>query len=299
MKTDSERGQVANFPKEAHVTLPIDPKLDFGTDDFTVSFWIKVDNTTIPGSDPSIIANKDWDSGGNTGFVVSLNNADQPGEDLWKVNASDHSGHRLDWSASKNGATTLVDGQWHHVLVSFDRDATMDVYFDGALKQTVADADSKDMTTIPGDLAPDDLPFTIMQDATGHYGQDFAAMIDDVRIWTGKALSDDEVTAVYAFKPETGGGGNDLSYGADVYLPLDADLKDATSHHIDATDKGTAVVTFVDDDARGKVASFEAAAYAQFPMAPELDFGTGDFSFAFWIKINKSISVSADPSIFQ
>ncbi|MEJ0034224.1 MAG: LamG-like jellyroll fold domain-containing protein [Bacteroidota bacterium] len=160
---------------------------------------------------PSIFSNKDWGGGGNTGFVVSLNNADQPGEDLWKVNASDHSGHRLDWSASKNGATTLVDGSWHFVAVVFDRDATMNVYLDGDLKQTVADASSKDMTTIPGDLAPDDLPLTLMQDGTGHYSEDFEALLDDILVYD-RVLTAEEVKNL-----NDNGYHVDPSLGATVY----------------------------------------------------------------------------------
>ena len=68
---DSERGKVAFFPLAAHAQLPVDPKLAFGTGDFSVGFWIKVD--VAPGSDPSILSNKDWGSGGNPGFL------DRPG----------------------------------------------------------------------------------------------------------------------------------------------------------------------------------------------------------------------------
>ncbi|AYB32602.1 T9SS C-terminal target domain-containing protein [Chryseolinea soli] len=292
---DADRGMVANFPAAAHATLPLDPALDLSTEDFTVAFWIKIDDTTIPGSDPSIISNKDWDSGGNAGFVVSLNNADDPTSDLWKVNTAAGAGTRLDWAASKNDAPNLVDGTWHFVAVAFDRQATMNVYVDGALKQTDAAANSKDLTLITGNMDAG-LPLTIMQDGTGHYGQDFAAWLDDVRIWKGKALSAGEIAAVYAFvpaKPE-----DDLSYGADAYLPFDSDLKDATGHGLDATDKGTVATTFIDDAERGKVANFPAEAYAQFPLDPKLDIGTGNFSVAFWVKIDAATPVPSDPVIF-
>ncbi|HTF20348.1 MAG TPA: LamG-like jellyroll fold domain-containing protein [Chryseolinea sp.] len=293
---DGERGTVADFPVAAHVTLPLDPKLDFGTGDFTVSFWTKIGNTPpLPTSDPVIVGNKDWDSGGNVGFLVALDGADEAGSHMWTVNVADGSG-RLDWDADDNGTPNLVDANWHFVAVAFDRDATMNVYLDGVLKQTDVAPDSKDMTLVPGDLAPNDKPFTIMQDNTGAYGADFAGKLDDIRIWTGKALSADEILAVYNFKPESEPG-NDLAYGADVYLPFDADLTDATGH-VDAEDKGSVPVTFVEDVKRGKVASFETQAHAQFPLVPELDFGTDDFSFAFWIKINAGVPIPSDPAIF-
>lgn len=294
--SDSERGMVADFPVAAHVTLPIDPKLDFGTGDFTVTFWTKIANTPpLPTSDPVIIGNKDWDSGGNVGFLVALDGADEAGSHMWTVNAADGT-KRLDWDADNNTAPNLVDGTWHFVAVSFDRDATMNVYLDGVLKQTDASPAAKDMTLIPGDIAPNDKPFTIMQDNTGAYGADFAGRMDDIRVWTGKALSAEEILAVFNFKPKT--GPDDKSYGADVYLPFDGDLKDATAH-VDAEDKGSVPVAFVEDTKRGTVASFEAAAYAQFPLVPALDFGTEDFSFSFWIKINGTVPVPSDPVIFS
>lgn len=293
---DPQRGTVASFPAPAHVTLPIDPKLDFGTNDFTVAFWVKVPNAVIPSGDPVIIGNKDWGSGSSRGFLVGLDGADSPGSHMWTVNVADGNGGRLDWDADDNQTPNLVDGAWHFVAVVFDRDATMNVYLDGELRQTDPAQDSKDLTLIPGDLAREDLPFTIMQDATGAYSDDFAGFLDDVRIWTGKALTADEVNTVYTF--EVAGPPFDYSYGADVYLPFDSDLKDATANGIDAEDKGTAATTYVEDNQRGMVASFSREAYAQFPLDPILDFGADDFSFAFWIKIPNSPTVAGDPVIF-
>lgn len=292
---DNERGTVANFPVAAHVTMPLDPKLDFGSEDFTVSFWIKIDNSTIPGSDPMIIGNKDWASGGNPGFLVALDGANEVGSHLWTVNVSDGTGGRLDWDADDNQTPTLVDGAWHFVAVSFDRDATMNVYFDGALKQTDPADDSKNITLTPGDLSPDNLPLTIMQDATGLYSADFAARLDDVRVWKGKALNADEITSVFDFTIAE--PGSDLSYGADVYLPFNNDLNDASGNQVDAADKGSVATTFVEDEERGMVANFVSEAYAQFPLNPILDFGTGDFSFSFWIKINNATTIASDPVI--
>jgi hypothetical protein len=293
---DNERGTVANFPVAAHVTLPLDPKLDFGTEDFTVSFWVKIDDGLFPTSDPVIVGNKDWNDGNNVGFLVALDGADEVGSHLWTVNAANAPGARLDWDADDNGTANLVDGTWHFVAVAFDRDATMNVYLDGVLKQTDIAVDSKDLTLAPGDLAPDALPFTIMQDATGAYSADFAAMLDDVRIWKGKALSAEEIATAYSFTVVE--PGEDASYGADVYLPFDSDLKDASGNAVDATDKGTVATTFIEDDERGLVASFATEAYAQFPLDPSLDFGTGDFSFAFWIKISSATTIASDPMIF-
>lgn len=293
---DGTRGTVASFASAAHVTLPLDPKLDFGTEDFTVSFWVKIDDGVMPSSDPVIVGNKDWNSGGNRGFLVALDGAGEVGSHMWTVNVADAAGGRLDWDADDNGTPNLVDATWHFVAVVFDRDATMNVYLDGSLKQTDIAQDSKDLTLAPGDLAPDNLPFTIMQDATGAYSADFAAMLDDVRIWKGKALSAAEIASVFSFTVSE--PAEDLTYGADVYLPFDADLKDVSGNGVNAEDMGTMATTFVEDDERGLVASFGRDAHAQFPLHPLLDFGVEDFSASFWIKISNATAIASDPVIF-
>ncbi|WPP50838.1 LamG-like jellyroll fold domain-containing protein [Catalinimonas niigatensis] len=292
---DAARGTVARFPIAAHAQLPLDPKLDFGTEDFSVAFWVKVDNAAIPGSDPVIIGNKDWGSGGNPGFLVALDGANEAGSHLWTVNVADGAGGRLDWDADDNATPTLTDNQWHFVAVVFDRDATMNVYLDGELRQSDVAEDSKNLTLVPGDLAPDALPLTIMQDATGAYSADFEAFLDDVRVWKGKALNAEEINEVFGFVVEQP---NDEAYGADIYLPLDTDLNDLTANAIHATDAGTETTQFVEDAIRGTVAEFPVAAHAQFPAdAPLLDFGTEDFSMAFWIKIDPNLSTPGDPVI--
>ncbi len=288
---DSQRGMVAKFPVAAHAQFPLDPKLDFGTGDFSVAFWIKVDTTTIPGSDPAIFTNKDWGSGGNPGFLVALDGADDPGTHQWTVNVADGTS-RLDWDADDNQTQTLVDGKWHFVAVAFDRDATMNVYFDGELKQTDPAEDSKNLTLVPGDLSPDNLPLTLMQDATGVYGSDFEGFLDDVLVYN-RVVTPDEVSNIFA-----NGYSKNPALGADVYLPLDSTLNDASGNGLNATDAGTEPTTFVQDSERGMVANFPTAAHAQFPLDPKLDFGTEDFTIAFWVKIDTTTIPGSDPAIF-
>ncbi|HEY9489444.1 MAG TPA: LamG domain-containing protein, partial [Chryseosolibacter sp.] len=275
--SDPKRGRVAKFPASAHAQLPLNPKLDFGTNDFSVAFWVKIDAGVIPSSDPVIIGNKDWGSGKNRGFLVGLDGANEVGSHLWTVNAADGNGGRLDWDADDNGTPNLVDGAWHFVAVVFDRDATMNVYLDGVLRQTDVAADSKDLTLTPGDLAPDDLPFTIMQDATGAYSADFEGFLDDILIYN-RTLSPEEVTAL-----NENGYTIDPALGATVYLPFDGDLTDLSGNGLSGTDAGTVSTGFVEDSQRGTVASFPVAAHVTLPIDPKLDFGTEDFTVSFWV----------------
>ncbi|MDH5604197.1 MAG: LamG domain-containing protein, partial [Cyclobacteriaceae bacterium] len=164
---DAERGRVAYFAEAAHAQFPLiadAPELDFGTGSFSFSFWIKIDpNVPIP-SDPAIFSNKDWGSGGNQGFLVALDGADDPASHWWTINAADGAGGRLDWDADDNQCVNLKDGKWHMVAAVFERGAKLNVYVDGLLYQNDPAVDSYDLTLLSASLSPADLPLTIMQD---------------------------------------------------------------------------------------------------------------------------------------
>ncbi|RKD88256.1 Ig-like domain-containing protein [Mangrovibacterium diazotrophicum] len=93
----------------------------------------------------------------------------------------------------------------------------------------------------------------------------------------------------------TSGSGSDLV----VYLPMDADLADASGNHFDAVlgEDATAEVTFVTDATRGQVAMFNAGSYAVLPkhdlLRPAL---SQDFSFNIWLKLE---GIGSDPAIFS
>ena len=150
--------QVAEFSTAAYAQFPDNSLLDFGTDNFTVSFWVKIDANIGVAGDPVIIGNKDWDSGGNPGFQIGLDGADDPSAHHWTVNVADGIGGRLDWDADDNNTPNLKDGNWHFVAVAFDRPSTMNVYFDGILRQSDPAQDSKDLTLLTGSLSDTGLP---------------------------------------------------------------------------------------------------------------------------------------------
>src|SRR5262249_2055120 len=149
------------------------------------------------------------------------------------------------------------------VAVAFDRDDKLNVYFDGLLRQTDEAQDSYDLTLAPGSYTSG-LPFTIMQDATGAYGADFAARLDDLRIWKNKVITAQEVATMY--------NPSDKPYEATVFLPLNTNLSDFSGNAIHAADAGAVPTLFIKDPDRGDVAQFPATAHAQFPLVSELDY---------------------------
>lgn len=86
--------------------------------DFTIEFKVYADQWT---SDPSIIGDKDWGSGGNPGFTICRRGSS------FKLNLSDTDGNRIDISSS----VVIEDGDWHHVAVAFNPQDSVYIYVDG------------------------------------------------------------------------------------------------------------------------------------------------------------------------
>lgn len=175
-----------------YVTLGTPADLNFGTDtDFSLSFWTKA--VTWSG-DPSFIGNKDWNSGGNQGYVVAT---DDDGHLQWNLAGSP--GARKDYDGPPG---TFSDGAWHHVVVTFQRAGLASTYVDGALKDSrPLNADKNNLDTPVG------MATNIGQDGTGTYGSRFTDVsFDDVGVWR-RVLTPQEVTGVFT----AGQAGKDLS----------------------------------------------------------------------------------------
>jgi hypothetical protein len=162
-----------------YVTLGAPAELNFGgATDFTVSAWVKINSKE---SDPSFLSNKDWDAGGNTGWVVFVGGGGNLG---WNYRESGSA--RVD--ASGPG---INDGNWHHIAVSYKRDGNAITYLDGVLVATTPIGPAEE-TLDSG------LPTNIGQDGTGAYGPAIDALIDDVAIWR-RAVTGFELERIYTF----------------------------------------------------------------------------------------------------
>ncbi len=146
--------------------------LEFGsTTDFSVSVWVKGTDFTVPETtwDAAIISNKDWNSGANAGWVMDVKSGN--GQFEWNIG----SGARADYDAS--GGQRLDDGEWHHMVVTHDRDGNATCYTDGVLQAQVnmdyiGNIDSGYPTVIGTDGAEGTV-----------WGAWFKGTIDDVRMW--------------------------------------------------------------------------------------------------------------------
>ncbi|WP_341215654.1 LamG domain-containing protein [uncultured Wocania sp.] len=217
------------------------------TDDYSIGFYI---NTTSTDSDPAIIGDQDWNSSNNPGLTIAHRGSN------WRVARSDGL-----TKADINYDGAYNDGDWHFLMVTFDRDGNMTMYQDGvALAST-------DMSGVGGADSGNNI--FIGQDGTGNYGQYFQGKIGNVYIYD-YALTADQVAGVSS--PLTG-----------VQLKTqDGVVKNVSVNNSGATESY---------EENRFTYLFEGGTNVQ--ILDPLDFvATEDFSFSFWTKYT---DMSSDP----
>ena len=288
-ETDNARtGQVANFAEDGYIKLPIDSKLDFGTDkDFTFSVW--VNSTTTVNSDPAIISSQDWNSGSNPGFGIYLQDDDDKGggvREYWKFKCSggtlDFDGHDIITNGWGEGFETAVDGQWTMLTITADRDGNVSAYQDGILRgQTTFTAGGDPSAPFIGDLSTPH-PWVIMQHGAvedpqvGPYDKDFAGKLDDILIYD-QVLTEEEVADLFANGYENTNSGDETLI---VDMPFKDNFNDLSGNVLNGTVVGTVNLVF-DESLNRQVAEFAEDGYIKLPIDSKLDFGTDkDFTFS-------------------
>jgi hypothetical protein len=177
-----------------YVTLGYPALIRFGSDadgsttDFSFAFWAKIYTQS---DDQAFISNKNWDSGGNRGFVIATEG------DGMKWNAKDTISGRRD---SPHVGPQLLDHTFHHVAVTFVRTGLGRIYIDGALVNETSVA--PDTGQAVGSMDTDDLGFSVNlgQDGRGIYTDNGSASVDmtmdDLGIWR-RNLTAAEVREIY------------------------------------------------------------------------------------------------------
>lgn len=171
--------------EQHYATLGYPDDLKFGSaTDFTIAFWSKIAPGT-KSSDPAIVANKNWNSGNNTGYVLGVQ-----GNNAFEWNYREESPNtRKDFDSSIN----MTDGVWHHVVFSVQRGAFARTIIDGILVDTRPIVDAGNA---PSSIDTD-LSVNIGQDGVGTYDISITnALIDDVGFWR-RALTTQEAQAIY------------------------------------------------------------------------------------------------------
>ncbi|MBR5279887.1 MAG: alkaline phosphatase family protein, partial [Clostridia bacterium] len=158
-----------------------------GKDSFSISMWIKTEGTE---GDPVLLSNKDWNSGLNPGFVLSLRNT----EDI--VFNAGNGAVRMDL-----GAFMPLDYNegWMHLLLIVDRTAgKVSLQYDFGAVTTVDIPDALKQVSFDG-LGG----LNIGQDGTGKYSCALPATVDDLMIFDG-VLDAEDVAALAKYYGKKG-----------------------------------------------------------------------------------------------
>ncbi len=242
-------------------------------------------------TDASLIGNKDWGSGGNTGYVLTFDT-----DSTWKINSNGDGGSRID--TDWNG---YLQDTWHLVVGTFDRDGNVVAYQNGASVST------RVMHTGNIDTFASGLDLNIGQDGTGTYGgagEGFLGFVDEVAVWR-RVLSADEVSFIYnqasgsnntlgAIKALNGDGGattNLIGTGLVGYYAFEGNASDTSgsANVNNGTWNGTALYTA--DQFGGQAARLDGTNYVTIgdDLAFPTDYSFGDeltgtdFSFMAWV----------------
>lgn len=189
----------------SYVTLGYPALLHFGSDattnttDFSVAMWVKIASST---ADEPFISNKNWDSSGNQGWIISNES------DGTRVQLKDDVNPK--WDMTGHAGPQLEDKSWHHLAVTFQRTNLVSTYVDGVLVNSysmapaagnaVGSLETDGLGNPPRGVPGPDWAINLGEDGTGLYATNDTAAIDclmdDVGIWR-RALTASEVQEIY------------------------------------------------------------------------------------------------------
>ncbi|GAA3554414.1 LamG domain-containing protein [Snuella lapsa] len=234
---------------DSRVTLENTSDLDFiHTGSHSIGFWV---NTTSTVSDPAMVSDKNWGSGGNDGFVFAFTGGN------WKFNYAG-AGSRIDL----NGGV-INDGNWHFLMATIDRNGDVTIYQDGVAQGNT------DISPLAGVTIDSGLPIRLGQDGTGNYGIWFEGQIGNLFVYD-YVLSPEEVEQ--------------------VSIPSGVTLRTSNGavHNLGITNEGDAVFNI--EEGRYTYA-FDGSNYVTIDNGSDLDFRyEGDYSVNFWVNTTSSTS---------
>ena len=194
-----------------YVTLRTPSDLQFSSNiNFSVSMWVRLPKGSLSGDLP-FLANAN-NSFGNPGFVFAPS---------YKLGG---------WSWSFGNANiygkdnSINDGNWHHLLFTFNRADYATTYLDGIEIDSRLDIGGGDLDT--GN------PVSIGQDPTGTYGESGSADLDDLGVWK-RVLTPFEVWTVYHVGTAYGVSFDSTAIppNASVAISLESNLDGTASLH--------------------------------------------------------------------
>lgn len=187
-----------------YVRVPIKGTPLQGMSKFTIETWIKAGANS---SDPSIIGDKNWDSGGLPGYVICRSGSS------WKINIANTKSERYDVGSGKS----IEDGNWHHLAITFDKTKSIKIYQDGEkVAETTLTYKDGDIMASPYDY------LCLAQEGTQTYGggaPNWAGSFNELRIWTDVLSTETIQKYMYLRNIETSNHPNKTALN--LYLKMD------------------------------------------------------------------------------
>ena len=194
-----------------------------GTLDYSISAWFK---TSTTGTIMYVV------SKGNTTLYKLFTN------DQNKIKFEHKAGSPFASNVTVESTDDITDGNWHHVVVTADRDDVLTMYVDGSAESTTANLDTSALQSDIDDATKDLFIGSYSKYPSG--GNEWNGNIDEVAIWANVVLSAADVTAIY-----NSGKPNDLtdsaSYAIDRtsnlvgYWRCEGDFNDSSTNSNDGT----------------------------------------------------------------
>ena len=217
-----------------YVSLGVRPDLQFGTNSFTVSYWIRLPQgfgETAPNGGDLPFFTDVTNSTGGWGYCFTMAYGygtanpvpttaplyNQVG--AWGASIYDSPGNGIRYYGDNYNA--INDGSWHNLVQIIDRGAgKFTTYIDGASAIQYLDAGTS-LNSV-GSI-DNGAPAVIGQDPTGYYGEDGSADIADFGVWR-RALTPLEVGAIY-----TAGSASALSFTGTPPNPVSISITKASA----------------------------------------------------------------------
>ena len=246
----------------------------FNSGDYSVSMWIR--NEGNDSAYQTLISKRD---GADAGSPINLH--------MYGVSMTD--GGKL--YASFGGAsyfkttTVLSKNTWYHIVYTVVAGGAMKIYIDGVLDGTQA-------TEASGTRATNSIDLAIGTNGS-NTDYPFNGKIDQVRIYSGKTLSQEEVTTLYLDETDDTASTTTIIPGTSciAYYPLDYDAQDKSTNY-DGTPSN---VEFVQNGKINYSAKFNGTT-SKIQITSPIGLASGNendnFSVSMWVKWD-SVSSSA------
>jgi len=259
----------------------------FGTDAFSLSFWINIPDNTPSDTTIRLFQTGLW--GNNTpGFAIAFSKNQSGTVNIATGIGSTGSDNSWDWSG---GVTDFFDSQWHHLVFVFDQpNDTYNIYLDGSLAATrTTDKENLSASTTQSTVG---LGVFLWYDSVAVTA--YPLSLDELTIYE-RALSKHEIETYY------------YSYFTTFNDPLmlytynTSTGEDTGPAGNDATAVGTPTYSDkskYDVGPSGKFISIDSNNYLK-ASGSSFQFGTNAFSLAFWVNIPKTTPSDTTLRMFQ